>query len=269
MKYQTDIVDIHIHHSCNLACAGCNHFSDLTKDEERKDKNFLDDLNKVTKKVKITKQLSILGGEPLYRKNFKELFISALRVLQKNNFNLKFLVLYTNGLLLNKNLYLKTLLTNYKFRLNITFHPTKKSKLYITLKRNLYNTFKNWKSFKQVTIYDPLRWQKTYLEYKGKIFPHLSQDIEASYKHCVCPNVQVLDGKLYKCAPIAYLPFALKKTKQLNASYWKPYLNYVPADLDNDDELDVFFSKHKKAEKICSMCPSSPKFFEKYDRRIK
>ena len=88
MKYQTDIVDIHIHHSCNLACAGCNHFSDLTNDEERKDKNFLDDLNKVTKKVRITKQLSILGGEPLYRKNFKELFISALRVLQKNNFNL-------------------------------------------------------------------------------------------------------------------------------------------------------------------------------------
>ena len=136
MKYQTDIVDIHIHHSCNLACAGCNHFSDLTNDEERKDKNFLDDLNKVTKKVRITKQLSILGGEPLYRKNFKELFISALRVLQKNNFNLKFLVLYTNGLLLNKNLYLKTLLNNYKFRLNTTFHPTKKYKLYITLTRN-------------------------------------------------------------------------------------------------------------------------------------
>ena len=81
MKYHTDIVDIHIHHSCNLACAGCNHFSDLTDNIERKDKNFLDDLDKVTKKVRITKQLSILGGEPLYRKNFKEL----LKTLRSKN----------------------------------------------------------------------------------------------------------------------------------------------------------------------------------------
>ncbi len=268
MRYSTDIVDIHIHHSCNLACAGCNHFSDLTEDIERQDKNFLSDLDKVTQKIRITKQLSILGGEPLYKKNFKEVFKSALKILQKNNFNLKLLVLYTNGLLLNKNLYIRKLLNDYQFRLNITFHPTKKSKLYITLKTNLYNTFKKWKSLKQVTIYDPLRWQKTYLEHEGKIYPHLSDDIKSSYKHCTCPNVQALDGKLYKCAPIAYLPFALKKTNQLSSKYWKPYLDYTPASLDNDDELDEFFATHKKPEQICSMCPSSPKYYEKYDRKI-
>ena len=80
---------------------------------------------------------------------------------------------------------------------------------------------------------------------------------------------QVRDGKIYKCAPIAYLPFALKNTKQLDTKYWKPYLDYTPASLDNDDELEQFFLTHKKPESICSMCPSSPKYYEKYDRKIK
>ena len=75
----------------------------------------------------------------------KQIFIAKSDEQQDDfNFNLKLLVLYTNGLLLNKNLYIRSLLNNYKFRLNITFHPTKNSKLYITLKRNLFNTFKKF-----------------------------------------------------------------------------------------------------------------------------
>ena len=286
MKYSTNKVDIHISHKCNLACVGCNHFSDFVDidgDIDVDDKQFLKDIDMITKKINISQSMQILGGEPLLKKNFKEVFTAALKILQNNNFDFKKLFLYTNGLLLHKNLYIKNLVDDYGFRIKITFHPNKNSKLYDTLKKNLFNAFKNMKCFdwvgsarhygkrdeQKITIDTPIHWQKTYLERKGKIYPHLSDDIKSSYKFCTCPHAQVRDGKIYKCAPIAYLPFALKNTKQLDTKYWKPYLDYTPASLDNDDELEQFFLTHKKPESICSMCPSSPKYYEKYDRKIK
>ena len=107
MKYSTNKVDIHISHKCNLACVGCNHFSDFVDidgDIDVDDKQFLKDIDMITKKINISQSMQILGGEPLLKKNFKEVFTAALKILQNNNFDFKKLFLYTNGLLLHKNL---------------------------------------------------------------------------------------------------------------------------------------------------------------------
>ena len=98
-------------------------------------------------------------------------------------------------------------------------------------------------------------------------YPFFSKDIEASYNNCTCPNAQVMDGKIYKCAPIAYLSIALQKTGQLKDKFWQPYLNYKPADVSSKHELVEFFKTHKRAEKICSMCPSEAHWIQKRDRK--
>ena len=65
MKYSTPIVDVHLNNHCNLACVGCNHFSDLTNKDtpQISDENLFETLNLVSQKIECTTQLSLLGGE--------------------------------------------------------------------------------------------------------------------------------------------------------------------------------------------------------------
>ena len=84
---EADIVNVHIHHRCNLACEGCNHFSDLT-DKNTPDVDavqFLKDIESIAKNINVTQHLSILGGEPLLRRDFESLFSLPLLGLSKSN----------------------------------------------------------------------------------------------------------------------------------------------------------------------------------------
>lgn len=265
----TDVINIHIHHRCNLACDGCNHFSDLT-DKNTPDVDgdqFLKDIHSIAQNINVIEHLAILGGEPLLRKDFEYLFKKALSILEEHNFNMKKLFLYTNGLLLHKNLYIKDLLEKYRFNLQITFHPNKKSKTKNVLINNLKKSADIIRKKTNVSMWRPHTWKKHYAEKDSKIYPFFSKDIEASYNNCTCPNAQVMDGKIYKCAPIAYLSLALQKTGQLKDKFWQPYLNYKPADVSSKHELVEFFKTHKRAEKICSMCPSEAHWIQKRDRK--
>ena len=269
MKYSTPIVDVHLNNHCNLACVGCNHLSDLTNKDtpQISDENLFETLNLVSQKIECTTQLSLLGGEPLLRKNFKHLILTCLGILKKNNFDMSKVVLYSNGLLLHKHLYLKDILDEYRFRLYISFHPNKESKYRAPLMKNIKAFLGQWKGKKRpVEIGSGVHFLKQYRESKGKIYPFKSNDLKASYDNCSCPNTQAYDMKLYKCAPITYLPFALKRTSQLNEPWWKKYLEYTPASLYNEDELDAFFNVQQQPEQICSMCPSEKFWVQKIDR---
>ncbi len=270
---ETDVVNVHIHHRCNLACEGCNHFSDLT-DKNTPDVNgvqFLKDIESIAKNINVRYHLAILGGEPLLRRDFRQLFEKALKILRQHNFDTTKVHLITNGLLLHKHLYLKDLMEEYGFSLKVSFHPNRYSKTKDVLIKNLKKAsdvlIKKNKLHSRVRIWRPHVWKKQYAEKDNKIYPFFSKDIEASYSNCSCPYSQVMDGKIYKCAPIAYLPFALKKTGQYNDKFWQPYLKYKPADVTSKHELVEFFKTHKRAEKICSMCPAKDNWIQKRDRK--
>ena len=100
--------------------------------------------------------------------------------------------------------------------------------------------------------------EKTIPLKEGKIYPYLSKDLKGSFENCSCPNAQVLDGKkIFKCAPIAYLPYALKHTGQLDDPLKS--LNYT----HKLDKIDDFLVKHDKPESICAMCPSKPNWIKR------
>jgi hypothetical protein len=66
----------------------------------------------------------------------------------------------------------------------------------------------------------------------------------------------VHEGKLWKCAPIAYL--GLQKAKYDLSDKWDPYLQYRPLEPTcSAGELDTFLSLED--EPICAMCSAKPR----------
>lgn len=80
-----------------------------------------------------------------------------------------------------------------------------------------------------------------------------------AWQNCMandCP--QLFEGRIWKCAPLAYL--GLQDAKYHLAEKWKPYLQYPPLGPDcSDEELDQFFARED--ESYCGMCAANPKRF--------
>jgi hypothetical protein len=73
--------------------------------------------------------------------------------------------------------------------------------------------------------------------------------------------MQLFEGKLWKCAKIAYL----RLIKELSED-WTPYLNYRPLFSGcTDEELRDFIGKRE--EPCCGMCPSAVEHFTPHPYR--
>ena len=77
----------------------------------------------------------------------------------------------------------------------------------------------------------------------------------------ICPAKsckQLHDGRIWKCAPVAYL--GMQKVKYDLSEKWDPYLRYRPLDPScSDRELDEFLALED--EPVCSMCSAVPRGF--------
>ena len=100
---------------------------------------------------------------------------------------------------------------------------------------------------------------KGYTGYGSNIKP-LKGDFQESWNNCPTgqENFQLYNGKIYKCAPLAYLPLQKEKYPDLSEE-WNPYLRYIP--LEPDGDIEEFFSR--QAELVCSMCPNSTELMSK------
>lgn len=106
---------------------------------------------------------------------------------------------------------------------------------------------------------------KTYTGYGCSIEPICSDDYVESWNNCPGgqENFQLLDGKIYKCAALAYLPLQKKKFGDKLSPKWNPYLEYNPL-LPTSSELDILEFFTRTAESVCSMCPKkADKFIKK------
>jgi MoaA/NifB/PqqE/SkfB family radical SAM enzyme len=81
-----------------------------------------------------------------------------------------------------------------------------------------------------------------------------------SWERCpakTCP--QLFEGRIWKCAPLAYLP--MQDAKYGLSDRWREYLQYQPLDpACSDAELLEFFARED--EPVCGMCPAKPKRFQ-------
>ena len=243
----------HVTHSCNFTCQGCGHFTndgyreDFTVDELKS--WYLPWIDKIR-----PRELSILGGEPLLNKDIIEIIYMTKEIWSIESDQVFELV--TNALLIDKHPDLPKALSDTNCTLTITKHSDDEK--YLKLFDRSIDKIKSWGV--EYIIHDAVDyWLKAYVGYGPTIEPIGSDDFKESWDNCPTgqENFQLYKDKIYKCAPLAYLP--LQKAKYDLSNKWEPYLKYIP--LSPDGDIEKFFSR--KAETVCAMCPKKSGRFKK------
>tara|TARA_Y100000593_G_scaffold14225_1_gene26929 strand:- start:317 stop:1180 length:864 start_codon:yes stop_codon:yes gene_type:complete len=270
-------LDIHVTHSCQLKCTGCNHYSNYGIHEHFTEDTLVKWAEPWVDRIAFGK-IQLVGGEPFLNKELKNICYSYRKLFPNTE-----LLLFTNGLLLEKNIdWLYDCLNENQIRLIVSLHSKKDEKYLYKFKEQMYhlnNSFKfklvekTWlRSIYRVNnIYmevrsvndinpetDEAHWTITYKN-KGKFMkPFTDNNPKQSWKQCIVKNsLQLYKYNLWKCPPIAYLQDVLKKFNLNNDLDWEPYLEYegVSANI-TDKKLEEFL--YKKEDWICAMCPTKP-----------
>jgi hypothetical protein len=201
----------------------------------------------------------MLGGEPFLNKEIVDIIYMTKEVWDVGED--QELELVSNGLLFDKVSGIDKALIETNCILTITKHSLDQD--YIKLFDNAIHRIK--KSGVNYRIHDATDyWLRSYNGYGSSMEPITSNDYRESWDNCPVgqENFILQDSKIYKCAPLAYLPLQKKKYGNILSSKWDPYLKYVPLDSSSSD-LEVFEFFIRTAESVCSMCPSSKHLFKK------
>jgi hypothetical protein len=204
--------------------------------------------------------MAILGGEPLINKDIVDI-VYFTREAWNKEYN-EYFELVTNGFLLYKYPELPLALKETDCVLYISIHSNDSE--YLKKFEDVKKLVDQWveKYEIKVTYEKQENWSLPYRGIGNKIEPFNDGDYYESWNNCPTGQkcFQLLDGNIYKCSALAYLPML---NNQINlSSKWDPYLEYKPLtpDCSDQDIIDFF---NKGAEKFCSMCPSKPRYFEK------
>jgi Radical SAM superfamily/4Fe-4S single cluster domain len=249
-------LEIHLIHSCNLSCESCSHYSNQGH------KGSLS-LAEAERWMNLWSQrfsphtFSLLGGEPTIHPD-----LAGFVALSRRHWPAAHLRLVTNGFFLHRHPALPAVLQrdpNACIYLSIHHDAPE----YLEKLRPIVELLGGWvrdygirveffKSFK--------RWTRRYHGFGSAMEPFKDGQPRQSWEHCpakYCP--QLFEGKIWKCAPLAYLK--LQNAKYQLSDSWKPYLQYQPLEPGcTDEQLAEFFSREE--EPACNMCPANPTKFK-------
>ena len=103
-------------------------------------------------------------------------------------------------------------------------------------------------------------WTRRYKGEGAAMEPYEDANPRQSWEKCPARYcMQLFEGKLWKCGPLAYLQ--LQDRRFGLAPKWAPYLNYQPLSPEcTEAELREFTSRQE--ESSCGMCPARPEKFK-------
>ena len=133
-QHDISLLDIPISLDCNLSCDHCNVYSNLKVTSTRQNKQSLEKDLLNWKPFINPLKLQIIGGEPLLYKDLPSLIYTAREIFPKTD-----LRLFSNGLLLKKNLHLAQVLNDTNCMLVISIHS--KDKRYEKLLKDNIKSF--------------------------------------------------------------------------------------------------------------------------------
>jgi hypothetical protein len=263
----------HAAHACNFTCESCSHLSnhghtDLISVDQLRDW-FAPWVDKV-----IPMNMAVLGGEPLLNRNILD--IIRLSREMWDTVPGQVFTLDTNGWLLDRHPDLPKVLADTDCMLAITHHGPAGEK-YENKMLSVIELAQRWQKEYgikyKLTKFDFLSetnsrhsgsWQKTFNGFGEHMRPYDDGDPESSWHNCPTGQdcFQLFDGKIYKCAPLTYLPLVAARYKL--SSQWDPYLAYEPLQPGSTLE-DIRWFYNRGAESVCGMCPSKPGYFIKRD----
>jgi hypothetical protein len=249
-------LEMHLTHACNLTCESCSHYSN----QGHKGIVSLEDADRQMAlwDQRLSPQFfSLLGGEPTIHPRLPE-FVALCRRHWPN----AALRLVTNGFFLHRHPTLPVVMREVgNACLFLSIHhasPEYQEKL-----RPVYARLGDWvrRYGVEVRTYESARgWTRRYKGFGAAMEPFEDGQPRRSWEECPAKYCrQLFDGKIYKCAPAAYLKMQDEKYGLLEK--WKPYLAYRSLESDcSAEELRAFFAREE--EPCCGMCPASPERME-------
>ena len=248
-------LEIHLAHSCNLACESCSHYSN----QGHKGLLGLDEAGEWMAAWSgrlAPETFSLLGGEPAIHPRLAD-FVPLARAAWPS----AKLRLVTNGFLLARHPELPRRLAEAgQAHILVSVHHD--SGAYRERLRPVVALLRTWVDAYGIKVaFSPSHagWTRRYKGFGAAMAPFEDGRPRQSWKHCparFCP--QLFEGAIWKCAPLAYLP--MQDRKYGLSDKWAPYLSYRPlAPGCSDGELRAFF--RRKAESFCAMCAARPERF--------
>jgi hypothetical protein len=248
-------LELHVAHSCNLACESCSHYSD----QGHKGLLALDEARAwiapwAARLAPAT--FSLLGGEPAIHPGLAD-FVPLVRAA----WPAAHLRLATNGFLLARHPELPRRLADAgNARIAVSVHHG--SADYRRRLEPVIALLRGWAIDYGLNIVledSHGQWTRRYKGVGAAMAPFEDNAPRQSWQSCparYCP--QLLDGAIWKCAPLAYLPMQDRKFG-LSAK-WRPYLDYRPLTPDCPDAaLNAFFAREDESH--CAMCAARPERF--------
>lgn len=242
-------LEIHAVHSCNLACESCAHYSN----QGHKGILALEEAGhwmQIWSPRVLPHQFHILGGEPTIHPRLPELVVLARKHWPRSN-----LKLTSNGFFLHRHPGLPAALRDTGTKLCLSIHhdaPEYRQKALpgVQLARQWHQTH----GIDLELIPSAQKWTRRYLSFGSAMAPFEDGNPRQSWKICPARHCRQLhDGKIWKCAPLAYL--RMQDARYHLSEKWQHYLQYRPLEPDcTDAELHAFFDRQE--ESYCGMCPA-------------
>lgn len=249
-KVQIERLEMHVVHACNIRCKNCSHYCDIGYARRIDHDAALESIGEWSRRISISR-FSLLGGEPLLEKrvvDYIEKVAAAFPYADRR--------LVTNGILLYKyDDSFAQLIKSTNTRLVISLHVVPDQ--YREKQMKSFATLKEWikKYSLKATIKEiNTKWFKLYHGNGYEIRPYNDNNAAESRKHCLTPCVNLHEGTLWKCPPLAYLPMIIEKLHYKRD--WAPYLAYRPLQISASDEALASLSSDSSC---CGMCPANPK----------
>lgn len=261
-KLTLPFLETMITQACNLSCAGCTNYSDLTHSGYVTWNEGRQQLLAWLERIDIL-DFGIIGGEPLINPQCREWLVGLRELLP--NAQIRFT---TNGLLLHKNkdiIDLMHKLGNVSFK--ITVHESTTD-----LEQLIQQIFDQYQ-WQPVTEYGINRWIttnnfrfhvkrpdkfiKTYRNTYADMEPWHS-DPALAFDNCIqktCPLLH--NGSIYKCSTAGLLYDTLARFNFPNLTQWQPYIPGALLSTCTNQELAEFIDNFGQPNAICGQCPTS------------
>jgi hypothetical protein len=244
-------------HACNLTCESCCHYSnhghrgnlDLAE-ADRWMKAWSDRLT--------PDEFNLFGGEPFIHPRLPEFVAMARRHWPATHIRI-----IANGFFLHRHPELPSMLAAAgKADIALSVHYDGAG--YAERLRPIFEVLASWQRDYGTVVHtwqSHEGWTRRYLGFGDEMLPF--EDGRPRQSREVCPAKhckQLHDGKIWKCAPLAYL--GLQKAKYELSGKWDPYLQYSPLDVTcTDRELDKFLTVED--EPACSMCSAERRPYQR------
>jgi MoaA/NifB/PqqE/SkfB family radical SAM enzyme len=247
-------LELHVAHSCNLACESCSHYSNhnhkgLVSLEAAR--GWIEPWRGRLKPV----TFSLLGGEPAINPD-----LPAFVALARASWPKARIRLATYGLLLARHPDLPRRLAEAgDTMLELSIHHA--SDAYRARLEPVFDLLRAWirdHGIRVRLIHSYGRWTRRYRGFGAEMEPFEDGAPRRSWENCPARCPQLFEGRIWKCAPLAYL--GMQDRKYGLSEKWRPYLSYAPLGPDRSDaELRRFFALRE--EPACGMCSSRPQRF--------